>query len=444
MRWPPHLPDAPDEPRVLLRNVAAPACVVDRAVDDPPDASGLIRIDLMIGDGLIRAIGAAGSLDSSFSGPPAIEFDGTQIWPCMIDMHSHLDKGHIWPRTENPDGTFGGALASAASDRARYWTADDVAARMSFGLRCAYAHGTAAIRTHLDSASPQHRISWPIFSRLREEWRGRLDMQAVSILLIEQLRGEHGVELADTIVRHGGILGAVVPHTPTLRDDLDRAFTLAAERGLDLDFHADETNDPEAMALRAIAETSLRHRFQGRVVVGHCCSLAVQSDADVRQTLELVAEAGLSIVSLPMCNLFIQDRKPGRTPRWRGVTLLHEMRAHGIPVAIASDNCRDPFYAYGDHDMLEVFREAVRIAHLDRPVGDWPAAVTRTPADVMGFGTAGRIAVGQPADLMLFNARGYSELLSRPQGDRIVLRAGRAIETTPPDYRDLDAVLRPG
>src|SRR5207248_2671746 len=83
-----------------------------------------------------------------------------------------------------------------------------------------------------------------------------------------------------------------------------------------------------------------------------------------------VAEAGIAIVSLPMCNLFLQDRTPGRTPRWRGVALLHEIRARGIRVAIASDNCRDPFYGYGDHDMLEVFREAVRIAHLDRLIAD--------------------------------------------------------------------------
>ena len=455
MRWPPQLPD---EPRLVLRNVSVPACVVDvnaafaATPDATPDASGLIRIDMLIDEGSIAAIGASdssgssgssGSFASSYRNVPAIEFDGTQVWPCMIDMHAHLDKGHIWPRTENPDGTFGGALASASSDRARYWTADDLGARMSFGLQCAHAHGTAAIRTHLDSISPQHRISWPVFSRLRDEWRGRVELQAVSILLLEHLRGEHGVELADLIAQHRGILGAVVPQTTTLRQDLDRAFTLAAERGLDLDFHADETNDPDAMALRAIAKASLRHRFRGRVVVGHCCSLAVQSDADVRQTLDVVAQARLAVVSLPMCNLFLQDRKAGRTPRWRGVTLLHEMRAHGIPVTIASDNCRDPFFGYGDHDMLEVFRESVRIAHLDRPIGDWPAAVTRTPADVIGLDRAGRVAVGRPADLVLFNARGYSELLSRPQADRIVLRAGRIVDTTPPDYRELDAVLRP-
>ena len=42
---------------------------------------------------------------------------------------------------------------------------------------------------------------------------------------------------------------------------------------------------------------------------------------------------------------------------------------------------------------------------------------------------------------MIFRARTYSELLSRPQQDRIVLRAGSAVDTTPPDYRMLDGIV---
>jgi cytosine deaminase len=150
------------------------------------------------------------------------------------------------------------------------------------------------------------------------------------------------------------------------------------------------------------------------------------------------------VVSLPMCNLYLQDRVPGRTPRWRGVTLLHEFAARRVPVAVASDNCRDAFYGFGDHDMVEVFREATRLCHLDRPYGDWPRAVTTTPADLMGLSGAGRIGPGLPADLALFEGRTWSELLSRPQANRVVLRNGRAIERQLPDYRELDDLIRGG
>ena len=107
--------------------------------------------------------------------------------------------------------------------------------------------------------------------------------------------------------------------------------------------------------------------------------------------LKACADAGVAIVVLPMCNMYLQDREPGRTPRWRGVTLVHEMQLGGVSVSLASDNTRDPFYAYGDLDMVEVMREATRILHLDHPYGDWPLAVGVRPAAAMGLSGAGII-----------------------------------------------------
>ena len=154
-----------------------------------------------------------------------------------------------------------------------------------------------------------------------------------------------------------------------------------------------------------------------------------------------MAQAGLSVVSLPMCNMYLQDRHAGRTPRWRGVTLFHELAAAGVKTAVSSDNTRDPFYAYGDLDGVEVFREAVRILHLDHPLDTAARVVTRTPADILKRPDHGRIAVGGRADLVLFSARRWSEFLSRPQADRIVMRNGMGIDRSLPDYRELDPLL---
>ena len=250
-----------------------------------------------------------------------------------------------------------------------------------------------------------------------------------------------GEALADLVAESGGILGGVAYPNPDLEAQIERAFQLAKARDLHLDFHVDETNDPESRCLAAIAAATLRHDYIGKVVCGHCCSLAVQPAAEAAATMALVKAAGIGIVSLPMCNLYLQDRVPGRTPRWRGVTLLHELRAAGVPVAVASDNCRDPFYGFGDHDGLEVFTQSVRIAHLDRPYGNWARAVVATPADLMGLGHLGRIGVGLSADLVLFTARSFSELLSRGQADRVVLRSGRAIDTQLPAYAELDDLM---
>ncbi|MGH7321849.1 MAG: cytosine deaminase [Candidatus Rokuibacteriota bacterium] len=427
----------PPAPRVVLRDARVPRCLLDGAPAGLTAASDeLAQVDLALHDGLVAAVRPPAS--APLDGEAVVDLTGGQVWPGFVDVHTHLDKGHIWPRAENPDGTFAGAMAAVEADRAANWTAEDIARRMEFGLRCAYAHGTVALRTHLDSLAPQHRVSWPVFRALRQAWQGRIALQASSIVMLDRLTGPFGDELADLVADAGGILGVVTAMTPGLDGQLDRLFALAESRGLDLDLHADESGDAGAATLRHIARAGRRSRFTGRVLIGHCCSLAVQPADEVERTLDLVAAAGLAVVSLPLCNLYLQGRLPGQTPRWRGVTLLHELRARGIPVALASDNCRDPFHAYGDLDPLEVFSQAARIAHLDRPIGTWPAAVTRVPADLMGRPDAGRVAVGCSADLVLFSARSYSELLSRPQADRVVLRAGRTIETTLPDYRELD------
>ena len=124
-----------------------------------------------------------------------------------------------------------------------------------------------------------------------------------------------------------------------------------------------------------------------------------------------------------------------RTPRWRGVTLLHEMKARGIPVAVASDNTRDPFYAYGDLDMLEVFREATRILHLDHPSGDWPRAVARRPAEIMRSTGARHASLpAAPADFVIFRGPQLDGVAVAAGTDRIVCASGRAIDATLPDY----------
>jgi cytosine deaminase len=424
----------------LIRNARAPACLIDGRAS--PARDDLAACDIRIEAGRIAEIAPAGTLAAT----DATDIDQGIVLPGFVECHTHLDKGHVWPRTPNPDGTFMGALESVGRDREESWSAEDVRARMEFGLRTAEHHGTVAIRTHLDSIGAQIGISWPVFAELRDAWKGRIAMQAAPLFAIHSaLDAGHMRDVVAAVKTHGsGLLGAVTYMCPELEDGLDILFRTAMEHGFDLDFHVDESSDPAARSLERIALAALRHKFAGKILCGHCCSLALQGPEDEKRIIGLVKEAGIAIVSLPMCNMYLQDRAAGRTPRWRGVTSLHELKRAGVPVMVSSDNTRDPFYAYGDLDPLEVFREAARIAHFDHPFGDWPGAITRAPADVMGLGERGRIGVGLPADLILFKARTWTELLSRPQSDRVVLRAGERIVTALPDYRELDGLAGMG
>jgi cytosine deaminase len=439
----------PNDNTFRLRRARVPAALLRASLPGTPDGEGLIGADFEIADGLIARIVPAGTFESA----GALDLDGGQVWPCFVDLHTHLDISHIWTRAPNRDGTIPGALEASEMNRQTQWPADDIRRRIDFGLRCAYAHGVAAVRTHLDSQPVHAQKTWKTFRDMRDHWAGRIALQGVSLLPVKDLATDYGTELADLVASSGGRLGALINFTGVEIEGagdeyqgwLDRLFALAQGRGLDLDLHVDESGDPGARSLFHIARTAVRRGFKGKLVCGHCCTLALQSDEVVDETLSACADAGIEVVSLPMCNMYLQDRGRSRTPRWRGVTLLHEMAARGIPVSLGSDDVRNAWFKFGDHDMVEVFTEAVRIAHLDYPYGAWPRAVTATPAAAMRLDAVGTIGEGAPADLVLFSARGMSELLSRPQSDRIVLRGGREIDRTLPDYRELDNLqVHPG
>ena len=368
-----------------------------------------------------------------------VDGQGGLVFPLFVDMHTHIDKGHIWPRSPNPDGTFEGALNTVLNDRTGNWKAEDVHQRMNFALKCAYAHGTRAIRTHLDSASPQHRISWPVFRETREEWKNKIELQAVTILGIDMI--DHSfLEIADTAHSSNGVLGCVTYPCPDLADRIRTFLQIAQERQMAVDFHTDETKDASSNSLKEIALAVIETDFEYPVTVGHCCSLAQQEKSEAEETLDLVAEAGMNVVSLPMCNMYLQDRGTEATPRWRGVTLVHEMARKGINVSFASDNTRDPFYAYGDLDMVEVMRQATRICHLDHTTFPWFGSFNETPARVCGFQDM-KLEPGYPADFVLFKGRNMNEFFSRPQMDRVVVRKGKQIDRKLPDYSELDHLM---
>ncbi|MBD8065127.1 cytosine deaminase [Devosia sp. PTR5] len=398
------------------------------------------RVDITIANGIVAAITSTQS-----PGPGAVDCDGGLVLPALVDVHTHLDKAQIATRTANPDGSFAGALGAVAADRAAHWTAADLRRRMDFALRSAYAHGTAAIRTHLDSDPAQRDISWTTFEAVRQDWLGRLQVQAVALIGPDQMCDAAFVrDTARWAARFGGVLGGAMGRHDGAKAAMANMVEAAAEFDLALDLHLDETLDPAAGTLRALAEVVLERGHQGVVQAGHCCSLAAQDSAEAHGTIDVVVAAGISIVTLPMCNLYLQDRQAAqqpRTPRLRGVTLVKELKAAGARVSAASDNTRDPFFAYGDMDMLEVFRELTRICQIDHPAQDawdWLRSISAQPAAVAGFAHTGLVEVGLPADVIVLRARSWGELQARSPYERTVVRGGAAIEASLPDYRELD------
>lgn len=434
--------------RVTVRSVKVPRCCcvtnastreeASREEANEEDADGMIEVDVVVdvSQGVVvdvrrsenpregrredetttTAAAAVGGGEMTVPG------EGRVCLPTFVDIHTHIDKAHTCERSRNLNATLAGADAACANDF-QYWTAEDVEKRMRFALSCAYAYGTSALRTHLMSGEEeQTKIAWEAFAKLRDEWRGKIELQGVSLSVLSFFRDENKARaLVQMVKSYGGVLGAAVScsdaggtptdHITTCGDDmpklLDVVFSLAKEFALDLDFHCDENGNESSKGLLYISQAVIRNEFKGSVVCGHCCSLAAQSREEAKRIIHAAREAGVTVVSLPAVNQWLQNRDPAGkvTPTYRGVTRVKELAEAGVPVCLSSDNTRDQFFSYGDGDMLETFRSSVCIAHLDRPFGSWPRAIGANPAQAMKLrDNTGLIAPGAKANF-IFSAQ---------------------------------------
>lgn len=395
-----------------------------RTLPDTPE----ILADLSVHDGRITAVQPAADTSDG------IDLRGRWLLPPFVDAHTHLDKTFTATRLEHAEPSLLAAVRATMSDRVR-WNADDVERRAEHAIRLALAHGSNAIRTHVDVRPGEPWTGWETLLRLRSRWQDHLRIDMVAMLPMEAcLQDSFGV-LADRIADDGGLLGGVTKaigkpqaaERELVNAALDALMRAAHIRNVAIDLHADESCDPSAVSLDWVIDKAIEHNMQSRVTCGHCCSLSYREAEAMTASLTNARAAGLSFVMLPLANEYLQDRTPGRTPRLRGIAPVLEMKAAGLPLAMASDNCGDAFYPFGQYDPLEVLRAAVRMAHLDAPLAGWLPSITTVPATLPGGGGDNSLAIGGPADFNLFDATDIHALLSCPQSRRLQLRRGRTV-----------------
>jgi cytosine deaminase len=426
---------------LLIKRARVPAAVLPSPLSGiapgPGDPSVLCDIEID-GDRISRVVPSAAS--GPPAGPGCVDLAGSLTFPGFVDAHVHLDKTHTWERAPNRSGTFDEALETLHRDKEN-WSRGDLLRRAGFALHCAWEHGTRLIRTHVDTWLPLDEVNHSAMQELRSAWKGRIELQTVPLTGLENYLGAQGDAIADLSIRHGACaLGGFSRMAPGIAVQIDRLLAIARERGVGIDLHVDENGTPGEEVLRAVAESVLRNGFTNPVVCGHCCSLAVQETERQRSTIALVREAGIRVVSLPLCNLYLQDRRVSgfpRTPMWRGLTLIHELMDAGVPVACASDNVRDAFHAFGDYDMAEVYLQSVRLAHLDSRLGGSVGVVTSAAAEILGRPEYGRVGPGAPARLVAFPVSSFSEFLSRPGSRRRLIDGETVRDARPPSYGEL-------
>ena len=354
----------------------------------------------------------------------AAELAGRLILPGLVEPHAHLDKALTADRVANERGDLDGAIAVWLPYREQL-TSDDIRDRARIAALRYLAHGTTLIRSHVDTGPGIELRAIEALLALREELRGLVDIQVVAAAS-NPVTGPEGAE-SRALLRAALDAGAdLVGGGPWLADDppaaIDQLLDIAAEYGRGVDLHLDETLDPRVLTLPLLAER-VRGGFPRSVSASHCVSLGSQP-ADVRRAVaELLADAGVAVVTNPITNLYLQGRAGGgHAPR--GFTAIDDLIAAGVLVAAGGDNLRDPFNPMGRADPLETAALLVTAAH--RTIGEAIAAVTvDARAVVLGAG-----ALAAPTDLVAIAAGSLTEAIAFGSPDRIVVRGGRVVSRT--------------
>ena len=384
--------------------------------------------DLQIGEGRIVSI-----RPHSARSTEGWDLHGAPVLPGLVEAHTHIDKAFTLARLGALKPGLLAAIDTMIHDRAA-WTEADVRERASRCLRWAFDAGVVKLRSHCDWWEPQGTpLAWGVLRELGEEWSDRIELERVSLIalqLFNERAGARGLARTVDASGKGACLGAFVHSTNWNPTALRHLFEAAEEFGLDVDLHCDEELNPQAEGLATTAALLREINFSGRVVCGHTCALAVQPEAQALATLDAVAAAPITLVSLPTTNLLLQDAQTGRTPRQRGITLVKEARARGIPLLISTDNVQDAFCRAGSFDPVEALGIGALAAQLEAPFDVWSESIcradwlTRNP-DVPP------LQPGASADLVVFSAADAVGWPTRAQ-QRVVLRAGQVVAGSAP------------
>ena len=355
--------------------------------------------------------------------------DGRIVLPGLVEPHVHLDKTYLNRSGHFPNhsGTLLEAIdvwRVAKKQRSRA----DLQTAVRRALRAAIAHGVTAMRSHVDTEEPGDLETLAAILEVREEFRHAIDLQIVAL----GIAGTSPVvdrAMADAMTMGADLVGgapALVPHPAA---SLATIFALAERTGKPIDLHIDETEEPASCMLSVLAEMTIATGMQGLVTAGHCCSLAFMEAAAAGRVIERVAVAGISIVTLPSCNLVLMGR--GMNPPPRGVTRVKELLAAGVNVCAGSDNAQDPFNPFGSSDPLQSALLTAHIAHMtgEDELDACRKMVTGWAGTALGLDGYG-LQMGAHADLVVLDTFDIQEAVTAPPRRLATFKNGRLVVRT--------------
>ncbi len=389
----------------------------------PGDRLGVLR-NITTADGatgdLAVVEGTVSTAVDDLAGTSGVDATGWMSLPPLADMHAHIDKAYTWEMAGRPAGSLEDAVACWQRFGARL-TEEQITTHARRALMAALRAGVTTMRTHVnfhEGVDPLRGLRAVV--ALRAEFSGLVDLQVVAM---------HGHLHEDDLIREAISRGADLlggaPHlSPDPIAEMDRTIALAEEAGIGVDLHTDETLDPHSLDIAHLSRITAHWPADRTRSAGHCVSLAVQQPQALTEVLATAAAAGLSIITNPHTNLYLQGwEHPVSTPR--AIPPLRAIREAGIALAAGGDNVQDPFNPLGNGDMVDVAAALVIAGHLS-PAEAWQVSSAGRP--LLGLRPAAG-EHGDVADMVLVRASSIAEALAERAPDRVVVREGRVVAT---------------
>jgi cytosine/creatinine deaminase len=404
---------------------------------------GRTGIDVLVDGERIKAVGE--NLPPP-EGVPVIDAGGLLLSPPFVDAHFHMDAtlSYGLPRV-NQSGTLLEGIALWGELKAQL-TQDAIVERALQYCDWAVAKGLLAIRTHVDVCDDR-LLAVEALLHVKERVKAYLDLQLVAFPQDGVLRSPSALaNLKRSLDMGVDVVGGIPHFERTMADGAESVrilCELAADRGLRVDMHCDESDDPMSRHIETLAFHTQRLGLHGRVTGSHLTSMHSMDNYYVSKLLPLMREAQVSAIANPLINITLQGRHD-TYPKRRGLTRVPELMAAGITVAFGHDCVMDPWYSLGSGDMLEVAQMGLHVAQMTsqaqmRACFD---AVTVNAAQILGLDGYG-IAPGQYADLVLLQAREPADAIRLRANRLMVVRRGQIVARTPAATASLSLPGRP-
>ncbi|MBK7262647.1 MAG: amidohydrolase family protein [Rubrivivax sp.] len=415
---------------MLIRN----ACLPD----------GRRGIDLLVQHGRIAALAPALPAPEDVT---EIDARGWLLSPPFVDAHFHMDAtlSYGLPRI-NVSGTLLEGIALWGELKPQL-TQDALVERALRYCDWAVAQGLLAIRSHVDVCD-ERLLAVDALLHVKERVAPYLDLQLVAFPQDGLLRSAGALaNLKRALDRGVEVVGGIPHFERSMAEGAESVrllCELAAARGLRVDMHCDESDDPLSRHIETLALHTQRLGLQGRVTGSHLTSMHSMDNYYVSKLLPLLHESGVHAVANPLINITLQGRHDSY-PKRRGMTRVPELMAAGVNVGFGHDCVLDPWYSLGSGDMLEVAAMGLHVAQMTSQQGMQQCfdAVTVNNARILGLQGYG-LEVGCRADFVLLQARSPVEAIRLRAPRLLVVRGGHVLARAPERMVTLDLPSRPG